>query len=191
MYSNDDTKRARISPVFEIVDKNGMTATQISLDKHAILIHLLEAGADSNTRIANGRTLLTEAVSTLSVELVQRLLLLDATVDSVSDLDTDNGCTPLILAKRDGSWRLLRALVAFGANVNAKTNDGQTVRHILASTHSNSTNEETKDEFYAALYFLNAVGAERCITFSETCPPGCVCIWWRFQRNKVSNLSVY
>ncbi|UYV62633.1 PLA2G6 [Cordylochernes scorpioides] len=91
------------------------------------------------------------------------------------DIPGAGGNTPLHLAVKrwvfyrvvDGCAQtndisLVHALIVFGADVNATNDQGDTPRHLVASTASGEL-----------LFALHAVGARRCQRRLETCTKGC------------------
>jgi len=83
---------------------------------------LLERGADIKAVNVNGWPALLHAVVGGNVELVQ--LLLDRKAD-VNQKTTDQGITPLFYAVLLGRDDIFRLLIAHGARINMKNNDGE------------------------------------------------------------------
>lgn len=63
------------------------------------------------------------------------------------------GDTPLHIAARLCSTRLLQVLIAFDADVNLKNNRGESPRHLICTSQRSD-----KDN---VLFYLDSVGAKR------------------------------
>jgi ankyrin repeat protein len=89
-----------------------------------VIVKLLEKSADVNVRDQDGRTALIEALTTendLPDEMIKAL------IDASADVNRAiyNGITPVMLAA-DGSPQILRMIIAAGADVQAKDEEGKT-----------------------------------------------------------------
>lgn len=70
------------------------------------------------------------------------------------NLDIENftsSLTPLYLAAQRGYSRIIEALVGYGADVNAKGADGQTVLHLIFSLKTMEPPTEDTPEFAKVL----------------------------------------
>ena len=94
----------------------------------AAVVAGLRAGADPNTKAADGTTALHWAAHNDNAELVAQLL--DAGADP--NVANDYGATPLTEAAVVGNVAVVERLVKGGADVNAPGKDGQTPLMVLA-----------------------------------------------------------
>jgi ankyrin repeat protein len=92
---------------------------------------LLLKGADIKARSDNGSGVMTNCVmgiirGSVSIDLAEFLLSRGAEIDEINTTEYYGGYTPLFWAVEDNNQELVSFLVQNGANVNAKSNKGQT-----------------------------------------------------------------
>ncbi|UYV62632.1 PLA2G6 [Cordylochernes scorpioides] len=132
---------------------------------------LVSLGCELDVQNMEGNTALHIMVTRKRLPCLLALLHCGASVD----IPGAGGNTPLHLAVKrwvfyrvvDGCAQtndisLVHALIVFGADVNATNDQGDTPRHLVASTASGEL-----------LFALHAVGARRCQRRLETCTKGC------------------
>ena len=90
---------------------------------------LLDSGADPNTRLARGKTVLMEAAKLNAVDLLRRLLERGADVNARND----NGGTALMFAAIPGDVETIAHLVDHGAEINATGYFNWTALMVAAS----------------------------------------------------------
>lgn len=130
---------------------NGMTPIhQAAMSGHFDIVHyLLDSGADVNSKMANGITPLFIAVESQNPDVIKLLLSKDAqyterevnlafirdnleivkllvTSSQLANLQGRNGITLLHDAALAGKSTIVQYLIAQGAKLDAKTNDGET-----------------------------------------------------------------
>ncbi|OXU20402.1 hypothetical protein TSAR_008714 [Trichomalopsis sarcophagae] len=89
--------------------------------------HLLENGANINSKDENGNTLLHLAVKNDNIDVVKLLLNKGALVND----KTESGRTALHIAVEWGREENIRLLLSKGAGVNSKDKDGRTPLHLV------------------------------------------------------------
>lgn len=137
--------------------KLGGTPLHWSCSREVIEI-LLQKNCNINAPNFNGGTALHVMVLRNRLECIVALLSHEAEID-LPDCD---GNTPLHIAVKQGVVSIIQTLIIFGANLNAINNAGATPRHLIP------TDQESK-----LLYYLHAVGAERCSPETTGCTEGC------------------
>lgn len=80
---------------------------------------------------------------------------------NIGDAD---GNRPIHLAVKHGSIAIIQCLIIFGVDLNVLNNSNHTPRHLI-----------TKEQEPKILYYLHAVGAERCAPGTPFCTEGCIC----------------
>ena len=114
-------------------DRYGVTPLYLACTNgNAAMIRLLlDAGADPNSLDATGQTVLMTAASVGDLESVKVLLDRGAMADT---RDRNFQQTALMFAVRDNHPEVVRLLVQRGADVNAKTRQGETPGWILPNS---------------------------------------------------------
>ena len=127
-----------------IKGKDGSTALIAAASNSRELVELLlSKGADVNARMTNGTGAFTQCTNgilmgSVSIELAQILLSKGADVDEAPTVGDIKGYTPLIVAAKNNNEELVRFLIKNGANVNAKTVDGNTaLSFAIQEGHNN------------------------------------------------------
>jgi ankyrin repeat protein len=117
----------------KFTDRYGVTPLYLACTNgNAAMIRLLlDAGADPNSVDATGQTALMTAASVGDLESAKVLLDRGATVDT---RDRNFQQTALMFAVRDNHPDVVRLLVEHGADVNAKTRQGETPPWILPNS---------------------------------------------------------
>lgn len=127
------------------------------------------AGADPNVADNEGITPLHKAVLQNNLKSVLILLSNNAYNNFTATFDTHNEATPLHIAAATCAIDCLKALIVFGADLEAKDGNGYTARHIVATIYNGSSS--TKND---ALFVLSAAGAKRCgLGVAGGCHEGC------------------
>ncbi|MBI3411361.1 MAG: ankyrin repeat domain-containing protein [Planctomycetes bacterium] len=103
-------------------DKRPVLHRAVTLDRRAMIVLLLDAGADANVSDSEGYTTLHSAAFWGRPEIAKLLIERRADVNARAK----DGFTPLHEAARVGSVAVARLLVAGGAKVNATDNEGRT-----------------------------------------------------------------
>ncbi|XP_064215860.1 85/88 kDa calcium-independent phospholipase A2 isoform X2 [Tribolium castaneum] len=73
------------------------------------------------------------------------------------------GNRPIHLAVKQGNISIIQCLIIFGVDLNILNNAGHSPRHVI-----------TKEQEPKILYYLHAVGAQRCPPGTPYCTDGCV-----------------
>ena len=117
----------------KFADRYGVTPLYLACTNgNAAMIRLLlDAGADPNSLDATGQTVLMTAASVGDLESVKALLDRGAMADT---RDRNFQQTALMFAVRDNHPDVVRLLVQRGADVNAKTRQGETPGWILPNS---------------------------------------------------------
>ena len=112
--------------------KDGGTALiAAGANSQEIVELLLSKGADINAKMEDGTGVFTQCIrgifyESVSIELAVILLSKGANVDEAPNSGDAEGFTNLIMAARNNNEDLVSFLIKNGANVNAKTVDGNT-----------------------------------------------------------------
>lgn len=138
-HNINDFKRLMNSKIdVNLVDINGRTALMYAADLHQTYIPaLIKAGADVNIKDNNGDDALLIAVKKGQL-YIEDLLQAGANVN-VQDKE---GYTPLIHTvysyfKEEKMKNIVISLLKYGADTSLKTNQGDTVFHMLGKTQNN------------------------------------------------------
>ena len=149
-------------------DRTPLLIATMEQEKPGVLALLLASGADTHVRIKDGRTLLHVAASNGRPAAIEKLA--EAGLDV--DARDDDGETPLHEAAKWSGWTrkprphggyegyrrestaVIEALLAAGARVQARDNDGWTPLHMAAATTKNP----------AVVEALLAAGADPAVT---------------------------
>lgn len=94
---------------------------EFGISSSAVAQQLLDAGADPNAVDRHGKSVLMDAASTGSLPIVNMLLEREAKLDHARE----GGDTALILAAWNGNAEVACRLIAAGANLNQRNNNGQ------------------------------------------------------------------
>lgn len=113
-------------------DFYGPTAKEKEAEYIAILIILLESGADINAKTKFGKTPLSASVTYSHREIVELLLDNGADLNSVDK----HGYTSLHIAAYQNKKDIAKILINRGANIDIKDKDGQTPLHYAAIINS-------------------------------------------------------
>lgn len=100
------------------------------LDCHSLMQHLLQQGAAVDASDGTGRTALIDAASRGLTKSVEILLNAGANVEAKTKNEEK---TALILAADQGHSNIVRVLIAWRSNVNARDNDGRTALIVAAA----------------------------------------------------------
>lgn len=137
--------------------KLGGTPLHWSCSREVIEI-LLQKNCNINAPNFDGGTALHVMVLRNRLECVVALLSHQAEID----IQDNEGNTPLHIAIKQGNVAIIQSLIVFGANLNIVNNNGATPRHLI-----------TLEQEPKLLYYLHAVGAERCTQSTSGCTDGC------------------
>jgi serine/threonine protein kinase len=129
-----NTVRALLTVGIQVDAKDGNNSTALisaaKRGKTDVVTVLLAAGADRSTKDSNGQTAFTAGVKSGHGGVVKALL-----TDNI-DLETKN--MALLVAAEAGHTDVVDLLLAAGANIRSRNNDGQTVLMIAAKEgHAN------------------------------------------------------
>lgn len=139
--------------------KLGGTPLHWSCSREVIEI-LLQKNCNINSPNFNGSTALHIMVMRNRLECVVALLSHGAD----PNIQDKEGNTPLHIAVKQQTVTIIQTLVIFGTNLNIVNNESCTPRHLITAA------QEPK-----LLYYLHAVGAERCPAGMQNCTEGCKC----------------
>ncbi|ODM89287.1 85/88 kDa calcium-independent phospholipase A2 [Orchesella cincta] len=135
----------------------GNTPLHLSTSNPPLLTHLLQLGSDPNIPDNDGVTPLHKAVMAAHLNSTLQLLSNFAYPDFKATFQTYNNAAPIHIAAKLGVVDCLKALIIFGADIDAVDGYGHTARHIVATIFSG--NNAVKQD---ALFVLAAAGAKRC-----------------------------
>ncbi len=144
------------TPLNAACDKNALEAVQL----------LIDGGADVNTRTNRGSTPLVCAATGKGCTLLNTIAF-STTYDftNVAEILLDNGAdvnllNPLLIATRAGNLKMVKLLLAKGANINATDNTGQNVLQIAEQQGHTNIVKFLKDyETVEAIHLLQNVNA--------------------------------
>lgn len=144
------------TPLNAACDKNALEAVQLLIDR----------GADVNTRTNRGSTPLVCAATGKGCTLLNTVAF-NITYDftNVAEILLDNGAdvnlqNPLLIATRAGNLKMVKLLLAKGANINATDNTGQNVLQIAEQQGHTNIVKFLKDyETVQAIHLLQNVNA--------------------------------
>jgi ankyrin repeat protein len=151
-----------------IKNERGITPLNVACDKNALeaVQLLIDRGADVNTRTNRGNTPLSCAASGKGCTLLNTIAF-NITYDftNVAEILLDNGAdvnllNPLLIAARAGNLKMVKLLLAKGANINATDTTGQNVLQIAEQQGHTNIVKFLKDyETVEAIHLLQNVNA--------------------------------
>ena len=151
-----------------IKNERGSTPLNVACDKNALdaVQLLIDRGADVNTRTNRGNTPLSCAASGKGCTLLNTVAF-STTYDftNVAEILLDNGAdvnlqNPLLIAARAGNLKMVKLLLAKGANINATDTTGQNVLQIAEQQGHTNIVKFLKDyETVEAIHLLQNVNA--------------------------------
>ncbi|CAG9861353.1 unnamed protein product [Phyllotreta striolata] len=119
---------------------------------------LVEAECDVNAVNFERKTAMHVMIESDRMECLFTLLIHDAN----GNLGDKDGNRPIHLAVINDNPPALQALIAFGVDLDAPNDYGETPRHLITPAHDPKL-----------LHYLAAVGAKRCSRKTEKCTEGC------------------